>query len=135
MFPPESPIEKSLFDLTNKSFFDKGKIYKIDRTTDKFISLIKKLTEINLEESIIILNSGALDKKSKLRLFFEKEANCVCIPFYPDDNKKLFSLALNFFRDKKISISSESINLLVERAREDRENLKSEIEILKAKNN
>ena len=115
-------------ELTNKSFFDKGKIYKIDRSTDKILELIEKINDINLEDSLIIINSDALDKKSKLRLFFEKDKNYICIPFYPDDNRKLFSIASNFFREKKISISSESINLLVERAREDRENLIAEIE-------
>ena len=115
-------------ELTNKSFFDKGKIYKIDRSTDKILELIEKINDINLEDSIVIINSDALDKKSKLRLFFEKEKNYICIPFYPDNNSKLFSLASNFFRERKISISSESINLLVERAREDRENLIAEIE-------
>ena len=115
-------------ELTNKSFFDKGKIYKIDRSTDKMLDFIEKINEIKLEGSIVIINSDVLDKKSKLRLFFEKDKKYICVPFYPDDNKKLFSLASNFFRERKISISSESINLLVERAREDRENLISEIE-------
>ena len=115
-------------ELTNKSFFDKGKIYKIDRSTDKMLDFIEKINEIKLEGSILIINSDVLDKKSKLRLFFEKHKKYICIPFYPDDNKKLFSLASNFFKEKKISISSESINLLVETAREDRENLIGEIE-------
>ena len=115
-------------ELTNKSFFDKGKIYKIDRSTDKMLDFIEKINEIKLEGSILIINSDVLDKKSKLRLFFEKDKKYICIPFYPDDNRKLFSLASNFFKERKISISSESINLLVERAREDRENLTGEIE-------
>ena len=115
-------------ELTNKSFFDKGKIYKIDRSTDKMLDFIEKINEIKLEGSILIINSDVLDKKSKLRLFFEKDKKYICIPFYPDDNKKLFSLASNFFKERKVSISSESINLLVERAREDRENLIGEIE-------
>ena len=115
-------------ELANKSFFDKGKIYKIDRSTDKMLDFIEKINEIKLEGSIVIINSDVLDKKSKLRLFFEKDKKYICIPFYPDDNKKLFSLASNFFKERKISISSESINLLVERAREDRENLIGEIE-------
>ena len=117
-----------LDELTNKSFFDKGKIYKIERSSDKLLSLVEKICEINLEGSIIIMNSEVLEKKSKLRLFFEKDKKCICVPFYPDEKKILFSLASNFFKERKISISSESINLLVDRAREDRENLKSEIE-------
>ena len=115
-------------ELTNKSFFEKGKIYKIDRCTDKLISFLDEISEINIEDSVIIFSSDALDKKSKLRLFFEKHKSSICVPFYPDDNKTLFGLASNFFKKNKISISSESINLLVDRARENRENLKSEIE-------
>ena len=115
-------------ELTNKSFFEKGKIYKIDRCTDKLISFLDEISEINIEDSVIIFSSDALDKKSKLRLFFEKHKSGICVPFYPDDNKTLFGLASNFFKKNKISISSESINLLVDRARENRENLKSEIE-------
>ena len=35
-------------ELTNKSFFDKGKIYKIDRSTDKMLDFIEKINEIKL---------------------------------------------------------------------------------------
>ena len=115
-------------ELSNKSFFDKGKIYKIDRSTDKILDIIEKINDISLEDSMVVINSDTLDKKSKLRLFFEKNKNYICIPFYPDDNRMLFTLASNFFKERKISISSESINLLVERAREDRENLIAEME-------
>ena len=46
----------------------------------------------------IILNSETLDKKSKLRSFFEKDKNLICIPFYPDDQKTLNIMASNFLR-------------------------------------
>ena len=92
------------------------------------LDFIEKINEIKLDGSIVIINSDVLDKKSKLRLFFEKDKKNICVPFYPDENKKLFSLALSFFKERKISISSESINLLIERAREDREKMIAEIE-------
>ena len=44
----------------------------------------------------LILNSKSLDKKSKLRNFFEKDKNLVCVPFYEDDKKNIDTLA-NFF--------------------------------------
>ena len=117
-----------LNELTNKSFFDEGKIYKIDRATDKILNFLEKIKDLDLEDSILIINSGQLEKKSKLRNFFEKNKSYICVPFYPDDNRKLFTLALNFFKEKNISISPESINLLVDRSREDRENLKLELD-------
>ena len=68
-----------------------------------------------------------MDKRSKLRSFFEKEKNIICIPFYSDQNKTLSFLASNFFKEKKISISQEVINFLVERCRGDRSNLNNEM--------
>jgi len=121
-------IENFFNELTNKSFFEEFKIYKIDRATDKILNIIEKIKNINLEDSILIINSGQLEKRSKLRNIFEKDKSLICVPFYADDNKKLFTLAANFFKEKNISISSESINLLVDRSREDRQNLKLELD-------
>ena len=75
----------------------------------------------------IIFNAGILDKKSKLRANFEKNENLICIPFYSDDSNTLGKIANNFFREKKISISQETINLLVAKCKGDRENLKNEL--------
>jgi len=69
-----------------------------------------------------------LDKKSKLRNFFEKEKNLVCIPFYPDDFKNLNFISQNFFREKKIKISQESTNLIIERSNGSRQHLRNELE-------
>ena len=71
----------------------------------------------------IILNSDNLEKKSKLRSFFEKDKKLVCVPFYPDNDQTLSKLAYNFLRDKKISISPSNINLIVNKCSGDREAL------------
>ena len=49
----------------------------------------------------MIINSGPLDKKSKIRILFEENKNAVCVPFYADDTKTLSFLANNFFKNKK----------------------------------
>ena len=67
--------------------------------------------------------SGPLDKKSKLRNLFEKDKNLICVPFYEDNNLTLSKIATNFLREKKISISNETINFLVDRMSGDRNNL------------
>ena len=36
---------------------------------------------------MIILNADNLDKKSKLRSFFEKDKKYVCLAFYPDNEE------------------------------------------------
>ena len=68
-----------------------------------------------------------MDKKSNIRIFFEKNEDTVCIPFYADDTKTLSLLAYNFFKNKKIFVSQETINLLVERCRGSRKNLDTEL--------
>ena len=71
--------------------------------------------------------SGPLDKKSKLRNLFEKDKNLICVPFYEDNNYTLSKIATNFLREKKISISNETINFLVDRMSGDRNNLNNEL--------
>ena len=114
-------------EVNNISLFDNKKVIIINRVSDKLLSLIESVLEKKFDDLRIIINAGMLDKKSKLRAKFEKSKNLVCIPFYADDNLTLGRIANNFFRDKKIPISQESINLIVERCRGDRENINNEI--------
>ena len=86
------------------------------------------MIEKNPEDVTIILNSKNLEKKSTLRKFFEKEKLIVCVPFYEDNNQTLNSIISLFFRNKKIPISQQLINILIERSRGDRKNLNNELE-------
>jgi DNA polymerase III subunit delta len=113
--------------ILSKSFFENEKIIIISRVGDKIFSIIEEIIEKNLDELKIILNAGLLDKRSKLRSFFEKNKNTVCVPFYEDNNQTLNILISNFFREKKIPVSQQLINLLVERCRGSRQNLKNEL--------
>ena len=81
-----------------------------------------------LEEVTIILNSENLDKKSKLRSFFEKDKELICVPFYPDNDQTLSKLAYNFLRDKNISISPSNINLIVNKCSGEREALFNDLQ-------
>ena len=128
--------EKDILDNINiffdnvltKSFFDNEKLIIINRATDKIKTIIEELIEKNPEDIQIILNSKNLEKKSSLRKLFEKEKSIACIPFYEDNNQTLNSIISLFFRNKKIPISQQLINVLVERSRGDRKNLNNELE-------
>ena len=122
-----SNFENFISSLRNKSFFDELKLILIARVTEKIIKLIDELLNKEINDIIIILNAPALEKKSKLRSLFEKDKNLICIPFYKDDNRTLSQLANNFFKNNKISISQEIINLIIERSRGDRMNLNNEL--------
>jgi DNA polymerase-3 subunit delta len=114
--------------IFTKSFFDNEKLIIINRTTEKIREIVQELVEKNPEDIQIILNSKNLEKKSTLRNFFEKGKSIVCVPFYEDNNQTLNSIISLFFRNKKIPISQQLINVLVERSRGDRKNLNNELE-------
>ena len=127
--------EKEILDKKNeffnsvlsKSFFENEKLIIVSRASDKLKDIIEEIYIKNIQDIKIILSANILEKKSKLRNIFEKEKNLVCIPFYADTHQTLNSLANNFFKEKKIPISQQTINLLVERCKGDRENLNNEL--------
>jgi DNA polymerase-3 subunit delta len=115
-------------NILSKSLFEEEKSIVIKRATDKILKIIEILHLKNLEDTTIIINSENLEKKSKLRSFFEKDKKLICVPFYPDNDQTLSKLAYNFLRDKKISISPSNVNLIVTRCSGDREALINELE-------
>ena len=114
--------------ILTKSFFEKKKLIIISRVSDKIKDIIEEITFKNIIDVTIVLSTNVLEKKSKLRNFFEKEKNVVCIPFYADTHQTLTNISLNFFKENKISISQHTINLIIERSRGNRENLNNELE-------
>jgi len=124
--------EKFFNNILSKSFFENEKLIIISRVTDKINSIIKEVLEKNIEEVVVILNAGALEKKSKLRVLFEKDKKTICIPFYEDNEQTLSSIVNKYFRDNKILMSQQLINLVVQRCRGDRQNLNNELEKIKS---
>tara|TARA_B100001093_G_scaffold253921_1_gene242958 strand:+ start:3048 stop:4034 length:987 start_codon:yes stop_codon:yes gene_type:complete len=113
--------------ILNKSLFGSSKLIIINRSTDKLLIILEEIFQKNLEDIIIILNSNVLDKKSKLRSFFEKKEKLVSIAFYPDTNETLTQLSQKFFNKIKIPISYENINIIVNKCGNDRGYLKNEL--------
>jgi len=114
-------------NVLSKSFFEKEKVIIINRATDKIKDIIEELIEKNISDLILVLNANSLEKKSKLRILFEKNKKAICVPFYEDNNQTLSAIASLFFRERKIPISREIINVIVTRARGDRQNLNNEL--------
>ena len=114
--------------ILTKSFFDNEKLIIINRATDKVKEIMEELIEKDPQDIKFILNSKNLEKKSTLRKFFEKEKKIICTPFYEDNNQTLNTIISQFFKNKKIPISQQLINILIERSRGDRKNLNNELE-------
>ena len=115
-------------NIFNKSFFENDKLIIINRATDKILDTIEDIIDKEITETVIIIKSSALEKKSKLRNFFEKGKDIIATAFYEDNYQSLMNIAQNFFRKKEIKISTQNINFIVERSKGNRINLKNELE-------
>ena len=114
--------------IFTNSFFEENKLIIIKDASDKIKSEIVNIIEKGINNILIILISNVLEKKSKLRNLFEKEKRLISVPFYLDNNQTLMSLASGFFKEKKISISPETINILVNKSNGERKILMNELE-------
>jgi len=119
-------------NISSKSFFENEKLIIINRVTDKIFNILEELIEKKIDDLVIILNSGILEKKSKIRSLFEKNKETICVAFYEDNSQTLSDIVNNFFTASKISISQQNINLIVQRARGDRLNLNNELDKIKS---
>ena len=123
-------LDKSNFEenILNFSLFDNDKLIIVNRATDKILEIIEKLSETKINNCKIILKSSILEKKSKLRNYFEKSKNKIIIPFYKDNYQSLFTIVQKYLKEKNIKLSTEIINLVIEKTKEDRIFLKKELE-------
>ena len=130
--------EKDIFEnkddfienIYSGSLFETKKVLNIKRVSDKILNILIEIFERNLNDIIIIVEADNLEKKSKLRSFFEKGKGYVCVPIYPDNEQTLSKVAFAFLKDKKISISTSDLNSIISKTNGDRKILFSELEKL-----
>ena len=123
--------DEFISSLLTKSLFDNKKLIIISRATDKLFVLFSEFLEREISDIQIIIKSSTLEKKSKLRSIFEKEKQMICTPVYEDDTRSLNFYIQNFLSENKLNLSQEIKNLLIERSKGDRINLKNELSKLK----
>jgi len=125
--------EENLYNfIYSGSLFGNKKVLVIYEATDKIINKIEEIYGKCPENIFLIIFSGVLEKKSKLRNFFEKENKVICIPCYLDNEKDLEIIAKMELKKNNISLSREAVNLLIEKSNLDRNNLRNEIEKIKS---
>lgn len=121
-------IDNFKVEIFNKSFFDNDKLIIISQTTDKILNMIQEIEDKKLDDVIIILKSENLDKKSKLRVYFEKNKKLIITPCYDDNYQSLFIILQNILLKHKIKISIQNINFIIEKSNGSRINLKNDLE-------
>ena len=115
-------------ELLTSSLFEKEKIIIISRTSDKLLKLVEEILDKAIKDIKIILKSSVLEKRSKIRNFFEKRKDLIIVPFYEDNINTLSTIVIKFINQNNINMSRESINLLVNRANGSRKILKIELD-------
>ena len=112
-------------EFNNFSLFEKEKIIFIDQVNDKILETIKEIDK-KFDTQKMYLFSDLLDKKSKIRNYFEKSNHCGAVACYADNEisiKKIILTRLKGFE----GLSPNNINLIVENSNLDRVKLNNEI--------
>ena len=112
-------------EIRNISLFDDQKILLIDQVNDKLLNLIEELTTID-NETKIFLFADVLEKRSKLRSFFEKSKNCDVVACYKDNEINLKKLISNKLKEYS-GVTPQLINTLIENCSLDRIKLNNEL--------
>ena len=112
-------------ELTNISLFQKEKIYFIDQSNDKILELIKEI-EPKIDQSKLYLFSDVLDKRSKLRSYFEKSENAAVVACYLDNEITIKKIILDKLKNFN-GLSSQNINMIINSSNLDRSKLNNEL--------
>ena len=118
-------IDNFFIEISNTSLFDNKKIYFIDKISDKFLELLKEI-EAKIDNQQVYLFSDVLDKKSKIRNFFEKSKNYKAIPCYIDNESAIRQIIQDKLKNYK-GLSSYNINLIINKSNLDRVKLNNEL--------
>ena len=114
-----------LNELHNISLFYQQKIFLIQDISDKALNIIEEIIG-DIGENQIFLFSNVLDKRSKLRTFFEKNKNSDIVPCYEDNDLTIKKIISNELKNV-VGISPQVVNLLKDVCGNDRSKLKNEI--------
>ena len=118
----------SLFfnEINNNSLFNSEKIIFINNASDKIVSLLEGISLKDNSQKIYLF-SNKLEKKSKLRNYFEKSENCASVPCYEDNEISIKKIILNQLKEFE-GLSTYNMNIILENSNLDRIKLNNEIE-------
>ena len=116
-------------EITNISLFEKEKVIFINQATDKALGIVEEIIP-RLENQKIFLFANILDKKSKIRNFFERSNLCAAVACYQDNEITLKKIIIANLVDYE-GLSTENINLILNSVGLDRVKLNNELEKVK----
>ena len=117
-------------EVNNMSLFEDAKIIFIDRVNDKILELIKEI-QPQVDKNKIFLTGDILEKKSKLRNYFEKSDNCDVVVCYKDNEINIKNL-INYKLKGFTGVTPQITKTLIENCGLDRIKLSNEIDKIKS---
>ncbi len=112
-------------EIKNISLFDEKKIIFIQDAGDKILKLLEEIIPV-IGENKLFLFTSLLDKKSKLRSFFEKNKEADIIPCYQDNELSIRKIITNNLKDFT-GVDNQVVNTIIESCNNDRVKLKNEV--------
>ena len=119
-------IDNFFNEVLNISLFDEKKIYFINQVNDKILDAIKKI-EPKIDYQKIYLMSESLDKRSKIRNYFEKSNNCGVVACYIDNEISFKKIIIERLKNYK-GVTTENINLISDKCNLNRDKLNNELD-------
>ena len=101
-----------LNDIYNISLFEKEKVYFINQADDKILNIIQEI-ETALDKQKIYFFSNMLEKKSKIRNFFEKSKNYGIAACYLDNEITIRKIVIDKLKRYE-NLSPENISMIVD---------------------
>ena len=117
-------------ELENLSLFEEKKIILIFNANDKILRIIENYLEGNLNYQLFLF-SEILDKKSKLRNYYEKSKIYGVIPCYADSEITIQKIIQEELKDYQ-GVSSLNLNIIMEACGTDRIKIYNEIDKIKS---
>jgi len=116
-------------EINNASLFEDKKIIFIEDVSDKIIDILQSSLE-SIDDNKLVCFASVLDKKSKIRNFFEKAKEFGAVPCYEDNFISIRNLIQKELKDFK-NLTPQNLNLIIENCNLERSKLYNELEKIK----
>ena len=131
-FQEEILKDKNLLikEIENKSLFNKEKLIFVEQSNDKLLEIAEEIVDKLKEEKVFIF-SNLLDKKSKLRSYFEKSKECGIAACYKDNEitiKKIIIEKLKGFE----GLNNQVVSSILQSTGLDRDKVDNEIQKIRS---
>ena len=117
-------------NITTQSLFNEKKVIFVQEATDKIFHQVEECLEKENKKIQIYIFANNLEKKSKLRVYFEKEKTLAIFPCYEDNERTLITYINKKLKDYK-GLTGEITNLIINNSNMDRKVIKEELEKIK----